>query len=35
MSLFEKSEIEVAAKLVHSNEVVEINSYEQLRDLDS
>lgn len=33
-ALFEKSEIEVAAKVVHSNEVVEINSYEQLRDLD-
>lgn len=33
-ALFEKSEIEVAAKVVHTNEVVEINSYEQLRDLD-
>lgn len=33
-ALFERSEIEVAAKVVHSNEVVEINSYEQLRDLD-
>ena len=33
-ALFEKSAIEVAAKVVKSNEVVEINSYEQLRDLD-
>ncbi len=33
-ALFEKSEIEVAAKVVHFNKVVEINSYEQLRDLD-
>lgn len=33
-ALFEKSGIAVAAKVVHSNEVVEINSYEQLRDLD-
>lgn len=33
-ALFEKSPIEVSAKVVKSNEVVEINSYEQLRDLD-
>ncbi len=33
-ALFEKSTIEVSAKVVKSNEVVEINSYEQLRDLD-
>ena len=33
-ALFEKTDIEVAAKVVKSNEVVEINSYEQLRDLD-
>ena len=33
-ALFEKSEIEVAAKVIKSNEVIEINSYEQLRDLD-
>ena len=33
-ALFEKTDIEVAAKVVKSTEVVEINSYEQLRDLD-
>lgn len=33
-ALFEKTDIEVAAKVVKSAEVVEINSYEQLRDLD-
>ncbi len=33
-ALFEKSDIEVAAKVIRSNEVIEINSYEQLRDLD-
>jgi len=33
-ALFEKSDITVAAKVLCSNEIVEINSYEQLRDLD-
>lgn len=33
-ALFENSDIEIAAKVVKSNEVVEINSYEQLRELD-
>ena len=33
-ALFEKTDIGVAAKVVKSTEVVEINSYEQLRDLD-
>lgn len=33
-ALFENSDIEIVAKVVMNNEVVEINSYEQLRDLD-
>lgn len=33
-ALFEKSGIEVAAKVVPSSRVAEINSYEQLRELD-
>lgn len=33
-ALYESGKMIVAAKVVHSNEVVEINTYEQLRDLD-
>ena len=35
LALFDNSEIKVAGKVVKSSEIVEINSYEQLRDLDS
>lgn len=35
IALFEKSGIEVVANVVKSNDVIEINSYEQLRELDS
>ena len=33
-ALFEKSDIEVVANVVKSSDVIEINSYEQLRELD-
>ena len=33
--LFEDSKLMIAAKMVHSTEVIEINTYEQLRDIDS
>lgn len=34
-ALFEKDKMIVAARVVHSTDVVEINTYEQLRELDS
>ena len=34
-SLYEKDRMIISAKVVHSSDVVEINTYEQLRDLDS
>ena len=34
-ALFEKNKMLVYAKVVHSREVIEINTYEQLRDLDT
>ena len=34
-ALFDKNKMIVQAKVVHSSDVVEINTYEQLRDIDS
>ena len=34
-ALYQKEKMEIAARVVHSSDVVEINTYEQLRELDS